>query len=264
MKKLSLLLACTVVVALAGTYVVAITPLPDNDYGNLYCATCAPCAAARAAKGKTGPKTACKAGCTKPCCAAKVAKKGCGLACVKACCDGPAGKVPAAAYALTLKNQDNEDTKLCPKAKYTVFVWYNWDCPFIKRHVKAGTVEKLAAKYKDKGVKFVIVNSTKHHNVARNKKEHANNELTVDVLDDSKGTLGRLLGAKTTPHVVIADNRRRAQYNGAIDNDPRGKKVKTDNYVDITLGALLEGSEVKTPKTKPYGCSVKYAPIAKP
>lgn len=38
---------------------------------------------------------------------------------------------------------------------------------------------------------------------------------------------------------------------------PPGKPGKT-NYVAKALDELLAGSNVTTPKTKPYGCAVKY------
>jgi hypothetical protein len=36
-------------------------------------------------------------------------------------------------------------------------------------------------------------------------------------------------------------------------------KERTVNYVDKALAELTAGKAVSTPKTKPYGCSVKYA-----
>jgi hypothetical protein len=49
-------------------------------------------------------------------------------------------------------------------------------------------------------------------------------------------------------------------YNGALDDDPRGQKSKEQkiNYVDLALQALLNGQEIATPVTRPYGCTVKY------
>ncbi|MHC4265982.1 MAG: hypothetical protein ACYSUK_08625 [Planctomycetota bacterium] len=51
-------------------------------------------------------------------------------------------------------------------------------------------------------------------------------------------------------------------YNGAIDNSPNGKTPdgkELEKYVDKALAELTNGDEVSKPKTKPYGCSVKYA-----
>jgi len=50
-------------------------------------------------------------------------------------------------------------------------------------------------------------------------------------------------------------------YEGAIDNNRRIDPKKKDvvNYVDKALSELTAGKAVSTQKTKPYGCTVKYA-----
>jgi peroxiredoxin len=285
------------VAAWVGPTVWALAPSDTDGHGTVFCATCG-CTAAKGAKGETKAAEAPKASCDKAvaagkkaCCpsgktatAAKgtcpvsgktgtcpvsgkalAAKGKCGATCSKPCCEGPAGKLSADAFALELKDQEGKNHTLASDAKYTVLVWYNWDCPFVKRHLKAATLNRLVDKYEDKKVAFVAINSTKFHDVKRNHKEHKAHELDYPVLDDHKGALGRLAGAKTTPHVVITDQKGRVFYNGAIDNDPRGKKSGQEykNYADEALTALLAGEKVSVPKTKPYGCSVKYAPAPK-
>jgi hypothetical protein len=52
-------------------------------------------------------------------------------------------------------------------------------------------------------------------------------------------------------------------YAGAIDNSPdaQGESPQDGplvNYVDAALTDLAKGQPVRTPKTKAYGCSVKY------
>lgn len=299
MKRLAVGLSVAVVAVWVGSTVWALAPGDTDGHGSVYCATCG-CTAAKGAQGKTEapkaktPKACCAkavAAGKKPCCAAAktatkcpaaaataakggccpvsgklvAAKSKCGAECSKPCCVGPAGRLPADAFTLKLKDQEGKEQTLAGDAKFTVLVWYNWDCPFVKRHLKAATVNRLVDKYDGKSVAFVAVNSTKFHDLKRNRKEHHAHDLDYPVLDDSKGTLGRLAGAKTTPHVVIADQKGRVFYDGAIDNDPRGKKPKDEykNYADEALKALLAGEKVSVPKTKPYGCSVKYAPAAK-
>jgi hypothetical protein len=50
-------------------------------------------------------------------------------------------------------------------------------------------------------------------------------------------------------------------YEGAIDSikspDP-ADIAKAENYVRAAVDATLAGKPVATPKTEPYGCSVKY------
>ena len=77
-------------------------------------------------------------------------------------------------------------------------------------------------------------------------------------LQDTSGELGRVFGARTTPHMFIIDGEGTLRYAGAIDDDPRGRKEPAKNYVDAGLTALLAGQSPDPSGTQPYGCSVKY------
>jgi peroxiredoxin len=165
----------------------------------------------------------------------------------------------AKAPDFTLVNQDGKEVGLKDSAgKIVVLHWINWGCPVDMRHHKAGTVNKLVEKYKD--VVFLGINSTKSASVAANKKGVAANSLKYDVLDDHPGTTGKAYGAKCTPDMRIIAKDGTIAYEGAIDDDPRGNKGDDAvNYVDKALAELIAGKAVSTPKTRPYGCSVKYA-----
>jgi hypothetical protein len=60
--------------------------------------------------------------------------------------------------------------------------------------------------------------------------------------------------------MYIIDAKGDIVYEGAIDNSPMGReKEGVINYVDKALEEIIGGKAVSTPKTKPYGCTVKYA-----
>ncbi len=74
----------------------------------------------------------------------------------------------------------------------------------------------------------------------------------------------RCHGATNTPHMFVIDKTGKLVYAGAIDNSPDGEGQSPEggrlvNYVDEALAALAAGQPVKTPQTKAYGCTVKYA-----
>jgi hypothetical protein len=81
------------------------------------------------------------------------------------------------------------------------------------------------------------------------------------VLLDPKGEVGRLYGAKTTPHMFIVDPKGNLIYMGAIDENPSSdaKELKgAHNYVSAALDAAMAGKPVPTPVTQSYGYSIKY------
>lgn len=171
-------------------------------------------------------------------------------------------KAVGSSLSFTLNDHAGKEVRLSDYAgKIVVLEWINPECPFVQAHYKVGTMVDLAKKYADQGVVWLGINSTKTATVASNKAFVEGYSLPYPVLDDHQGTVGRLFGAKTTPHMFVLDTHGKVAYQGAIDNAPMGKTqgeaVKV-NYVDQAVQELLKGVAVSIAKTEPYGCSVKY------
>ena len=153
------------------------------------------------------------------------------------------------------------------KGKFVVLEWFNHDCPFVRKHYNSGNMQRLQKKYTEKGVVWFSINSS-----ASGKQGHYSpaeaNRLTQEkkanptaVFLDPEGTVGRLYGAKTTPHIFIIDPEGLLIYQGAIDDTPSTDVAdipKAVNYVELALEAAMSGKSVETSSTKSYGCSVKY------
>jgi peroxiredoxin len=137
-----------------------------------------------------------------------------------------------------------------------VLEWLNPDCPYVKRHYEAGTMKGLATEHGD--VVWLTINSTHYMDAAANAEFKADHDLPYTILVDQDGTVGKLYGAATTPHMYIIDSDGTIAYMGAIDDDPRGSSDAPNNYVAAALDQLEAGQAVTTAETKPYGCSVKY------
>lgn len=165
-----------------------------------------------------------------------------------------------------LKTADGEKVNLAElieAEKVVVLEWFNPDCPYVKRHYeKQPTMKRLAAKYAEKDVVWLRVNSTDYMDAGKNAKWAKKWEIERPILIDQDGKVGRMYGAKTTPHMYIINTEGTLVYAGAIDDhrsvDPRDDSDETVNYVDQALKAVLAGEEVSNSETKPYGCSVKY------
>lgn len=178
-------------------------------------------------------------------------------------------KVPVAEIAagdkapeFMLNNFDGKEVSLSDYAgKIVVLEWFNYECPFVKYHYeKVNTMVGLADKYKDKNVVWLAINSTKHLTTEKNKDFAKKYNIGYPILDDRSGQVGRAYGARTTPHMFIISAKGNIVYEGAIDDSPLGRKKEgVINYVDKALEELTSGKPVSTPKTEPYGCSVKYA-----
>ena len=166
-------------------------------------------------------------------------------------------KVGEKAPNFTLTDQQGNPVSLADFAdKVVVLEWTNPDCPFVKRHYNAGTMKKLASKYGHDGVVWLAINSSHYASTKDNAEFVAERGLAYPVLDDRDGKVGRMYGAKTTPHMYVIDKGVLA-YVGAIDDDPRGSGASV-NYVDQALAEIAAGKPVSQPQRQSYGCSVKY------
>jgi peroxiredoxin len=133
--------------------------------------------------------------------------------------------------------------------KIVVLEWWNQDCPVSRKYIP--TMKKLAAKYAEKGVVWLGIDSTHYQTQAKNQQFVEKQAISYPILLDTDGKVGRQYGAKTTPHMFVI-NQGTLAYTGAIDN--RGDR----NYVDEALEAILAGRAVPLAKTQPFGCSVTY------
>jgi peroxiredoxin len=162
----------------------------------------------------------------------------------------------------TLNSFDGKTISLSDyKDKIVVLEWFNYECPFVLRHYgSTPTMIGLANKYKDKNVVWLAINSTSYATPEVNIEFAEKRKFPYPILDDRSGKVGRAYGAMTTPHMYVIDTMGSIAYQGAIDNDERGRKRQgVVNYVDKALAELTGDKEVTTTDTMPYGCTVKYA-----
>ena len=170
-------------------------------------------------------------------------------------------KVGEAAPAFSVADQNGKVHSLADyKGKVVVLEWTNPDCPFVVRHYREGTMKSLANNYRDQSVVWLAVNTTKTNTAEKSRRWTAEKELPYPTLIDADGKLGKVYGAKTTPHMFVIGKDGKLVYTGAVDDDPNGEKAKQEReqYLVNAITAALAGEAPARKVTKPYGCSVKY------
>jgi len=153
------------------------------------------------------------------------------------------------------------------EGKTVVLEWINYDCPFVKKHYDSKNMQNLQSKYAENDVVWLAICSSNkgkqghfsNDEINRRSKSHEA-KFTAYLIDES-GKVGKMYGAKTTPHMYIIDRTGKLVYAGGIDDkattdvkDIKGAK----NYVSLALDELLNGKSVSIQSSTPYGCSVKY------
>jgi peroxiredoxin len=155
------------------------------------------------------------------------------------------------------------------RGKTVVLEWTNHECPYVRKHYGSGNMQKLQADAAREGAVWLTLISS-----APGAEGHVS-EAEADALTarrhaspayvvlDERGSIGRLYGARTTPHMFVVDPAGRLVYMGGVDNRPTTDRADIEgatNYVRLALDAVKNGEAVKTPISRPYGCSIKYAP----
>jgi peroxiredoxin len=153
------------------------------------------------------------------------------------------------------------------KGKYVVLEWFNPECPFVKKHYGGNNMQNLQKEFTDKGVVWLTIDSSAPGTEGYLTSEQAEKIIGswkihhTALLLDPDGKVGRAYGAKNTPNMVIINPEGKIVYEGAIDSKatPNPADIPSStNYVKVALDESMAGKPVSNPKTKPYGCSVKY------
>lgn len=174
-----------------------------------------------------------------------------------------------AAPDFTVTDSNGQTHSLSDFAGKTVILeWTNKGCPFVKKFYDQGHMQAWQGQYTgmDDVVWLTICSSApgKQGHMSPSEWNDYISEKDMKstaVLLDEDGTVGKLYGAKTTPHMYIIDAAGVLRYQGAIDNkkSPKTSDIEgATNYVAEAMTAILAGSQVETDTTEPYGCSVKY------
>jgi len=174
----------------------------------------------------------------------------------------------AAAPDFTLTDTSRTSHNLSDfKGKVVVLEWVNHGCPFVVKHYSPGNMQGLQADYTSKGVVWLSICSSaegKQGYYTAEGWQKLNAEKggkATAILLDPEGTVGKLYGAKTTPHMYVINAEGTLVYQGAIDDKPSTDSDDipgAKNYVKAALDEVLAGKPVTMGQTKPYGCGVKY------
>jgi AhpC/TSA family len=153
------------------------------------------------------------------------------------------------------------------RGRIVILEWSNNQCPFVGKHYRSGNMQALQKEATKQGIVWLTVLSSAPGEQGNVTAAEAN-ELTrsrgaapTAVILDPSGAIGHAYGARTTPHMFIIDKTGTLVYMGGIDDKPTtdvADIATAKNYVRLALTAVIAGTPVQDPVTRPYGCSVKY------
>jgi peroxiredoxin len=188
----------------------------------------------------------------------------------------PTASIPAAATPQTgtpapgftaTDSKGRQHTLAAYKGRMVVLEWTNHECPYTVKHYATVNMQALQKSATEAGVVWLTVTSSRpgmQGHVDGLEADALTDERKAHptaVLLDREGSLGKLYGARTTPHMYVIDPAGALVYMGAIDDQPSANHASVKvarNYVREALDAVAGGRPVAIASTRPYGCSVKY------
>jgi hypothetical protein len=178
-------------------------------------------------------------------------------------------KVGDSAPDFTLRSAQGTEVSLKSfSGKPVVLEWFNPGCPFVKKFYANGDMQRFQRESVAKGAVWLTINSS-----AEGKQGHLTPAEALDVVSDlgvastavlldPTGSVGKLYGARTTPHVFVITPEGKLAYAGAIDSAASTRSSDIASATNYVLGALdsIKAGKAPSPSdTEPYGCGVKYA-----
>lgn len=169
-------------------------------------------------------------------------------------------------------DEEKHSLKDYADADYLLIAFISNHCPTSQAIEER--LKQFATDYKNKGLRVVGINPndpaalrpdelgySKYNDSFPEMKRHAKEQgFNFPYLYDGETQKTALAyGCLATPHVFLFDKERKLRYQGRFD-DSRYADPQTVKSPDLknAMEALLAGTEVATPVTKPHGCSTKW------
>lgn len=178
-------------------------------------------------------------------------------------------KIGEPAPQFTGTDSNGQTVKLADlKGKAVVLEWTNNGCPYVGKWYRSGAMQKLQRDAASLGAVWLTVASSApgeqgYVDAAKANTDTASrNAAPAHVLLDSKGTIGHLYGAQTTPEIFVIRPDGVLAYMGGADSiaSTRVEDIKkAEPYAREAIEAVVAGKPVAHPLTRPYGCTVKYS-----
>ena len=154
------------------------------------------------------------------------------------------------------------------RGKFVVLEWHEKGCPYVTKHYRSGSMQRLQRQWTDQGVAWLMITSSAEGSHSYLTPEESRAYL-VDLkaaptahLLDVDGKVGRQYGVLTALHMVVIDPAGKVVYNGAIDDKPTTRAedlTSATNYVQQALTNASARRPASPATTQAYGCSIHYS-----
>lgn len=152
-----------------------------------------------------------------------------------------------------------------PDCKAVVVVFLATSCPISNGSLP--TLQKLAARYKTRGIEFYGVVSAPNLSREKAAKHRDEYRISFPVLFDASANLRSRLKPTHTPQAMVLSPVGQVLYSGRIDDlypsIGRKRDVPSEHELEDALADIVAGRTVAVPVTTPVGCVLENPPTAK-
>ncbi|QMU27520.1 redoxin family protein [Adhaeribacter radiodurans] len=195
------------------------------------------------------------------------------LAATRSLADDPKTlEIGASAPDFSLPGVDGKtySLKSFANAKILTIIFTCNHCPTAQAY--EDRMKVLVTDYKNKGVAVVAVSPNYPQAVALDEMGYTDSgdsfeEMKIRakdkgynfpyLFDGETEIMSKAYGPMATPHVFVFDQQRKLQYTGRLDASEKPGSANAEDTRNA-LDALLAGKPVAVPKTKTFGCSIKW------
>jgi peroxiredoxin len=141
-----------------------------------------------------------------------------------------------------------------------VLIFSSNRCPTAKAYGRR--MVELQRDYGDRGVQLIAINSNDPHlfpdeRSAMMVDRAADDGYTFPYVVDEGQDVAKAYGASCTFHVFVLDRERWVRYEGRFDDSRLEERVRSHDLRDA-LDDILAERDVRTPVTRPFGCSLDF------
>lgn len=134
-------------------------------------------------------------------------------------------------------------------------------CPYVLGSDEV--TRNTALKYKNKGVRFVAINSNSPNTYPEDDFDHMVSRMEEQkfpwvYLYDATQEVALKYGALRTPHFYVFNKERKLVYTGRGVDSPRNISNMKINNLNRVLSEITSNQEVSIKVTNPIGCNIKW------
>lgn len=134
-------------------------------------------------------------------------------------------------------------------------------CPFVKAW--EDRIIALGNTYADRGVGVIAINSNDPAHHAEDGFDHMVKKaetkgMKYPYVVDADSSVAKAFGATRTPEAFLFDASGKLVYHGTIDDNAQEAGKVENHYLRDALDAVVDGQKVEVPKTKAFGCGIKF------